>query len=337
VSPRAWLVGLACLGVACTTTSDPVVPGSDGGADPSPPPTGPAMQELGPQIDRVGRAGINSMLVRTWDPGARDEARDLYNSLSPKDARPMVGDFVEALQLWDGVDRNCGNQLMSTPAEIEGRYESLASRFIDDVLYVDSRSTDCWYYLGVETDEQGTVPNNDCGGRTVTEDVMDITYAILTNGMRGPMRDGGARDDRVHSNETFPFVAAADSSAPAGPLGPPPDDVAFVASHRSCKNLGYTDSVGGGGSGAFGTPCGTSDHCAGETALCVQNTCFYGGWCTEPCFEGDDSTCAHLGANAGCEWVGGQHACVTKCASDAECGRSGYHCGPEGYCISQDF
>jgi hypothetical protein len=302
---------------------------------PQPPPADGSMPKLGTQIDRVGRAGVNVLLTRVFDRTRRTDALDRYNSLTPKDRETLVPELLEALRIWDGLDRNCGNQLYSTPVILEDRYKRLATRLLDDVLYVDSRATDCWYYMGLETDEQGTVPNNDCGGRTLTEDAIDVFYAILVNGMRGPIRDGVSRDDRVHSNETFPFVAPPGADFPDASLAPPPQDVAFVASDRSCKNLGYTDSVGGGGSGSFGSPCGASSHCAGETGLCVQNTCFYGGFCTETCFGGDDKTCAHLGGNAACEWVGGQHACVIKCASDADCGRDGYHCGPEGYCISQ--
>ncbi len=316
---------------------EPPPPDAGTGSDPpQPPPSDGSMPKLGEPIDRAGRAGINTLLTRAFDPDprARDQARDRYNGLTPKDGSKVVADLLEALRIWDGLDRNCGNQFLSTPVTIDGRYERLASRFADDVLYLDSRSRDCWFYAGLETDEQGVVPNNDCGGRTLTEDAIDVTYALLVNGLRGPIRDGVARDDRVHSNETFPFVAPPDADSP-GPQAPPPEDVVFEASTRSCKNLGYTDAGGGGGSGGFGSTCGASSHCAGENGLCLQNTCFYGGFCTVTCVDGDDKTCAHLGPNAACEWVAGEHACVTRCASAADCGRDGYACGPEGYCISQ--
>ena len=317
-----------------TPDAPPTTPPPDG--PPQPPPADGSMPKLGVPIDRVGRAGVSDLLTRAFDPGKRSAALDRYNSLTPKDARDtMTADLIEALRIWDGLDRNCGNQLYATPVILEERYKRLATRLLDDVLYVDSQSRDCWYYMGLETDEQATVPNNDCGGRTLTEDAIDVFYAILVNGMRGPIRDGVARDDRIHSNDTFPFVAPPGEDFAGSGLAPPPSDVAFDASDRSCKNLGYTDSGGGGGSGSFGATCGSSAHCAGETGLCVQNTCFYGGFCTETCFDGDDKTCAHLGANAACEWVAGEHACVIKCASDAECTRDGYHCGPDGYCISQ--
>jgi hypothetical protein len=370
MSARAHVIlGLACLAVSCTSTSvgdpDPLepqpdasvpevpevpeVPGPDAAVPDVPEPDAgmtnpdaapPDPPQLGETIDRVGRLGINTLLTRAFDgdASARDEACDRYNRLTPKDDEKVVADLVDALALWDGIDRNCGNQFLSTPVIIEGRYERLAGRLGDDVLYVDTRSGSCWYYLGLETNAQGVVPNNDCGGRTLTEDAVDVFYAILVNGMRGPIRDGVARDDRAHSNEVFPFVAAPGSSAsvppPSAPLPSMPTADAGD-SERSCKNLGYTDAGGGGGSFGFGAPCGASSQCAGEDGLCVQNTCFYGGFCTTTCIDGDDRSCDHVGPNLACEWVAGGHACVQKWSTDGDCGRAGYSCGPEGYCISQ--
>jgi hypothetical protein len=295
------------------------------------------MPALGAPIDRVGRAGINMLLTRTFDPDprARDQARDAYNLLEPDDADTVAGDFLEAVRIFDGMDRHCGNSFLSVTNQLEGRYDRRTARLGDDVLYVDTRARSCWFYLGLETDELGVMPNADCGGRTLTQDVVDLTYALLVNNLRGPIRDGVARDDRSHSNEVFPFVAEpppGPASPVAAPSQPDPEPV-FEPNSRSCKNLGYTDEGGGGGATAFGGSCGLSSQCAGENGVCVLNTCFYGGYCTILCNR--DSDCASLGANTTCEMVG-VRACVRTCATDADCGRTGYQCGPENYCISQD-
>ena len=69
-------------------------------------------------------------------------------------------------------------------------------------------SATCAVYLGVEANATGIIPNADCGGRTLSEDVIDESYSVLAVGATSGVTDGVAADDKLSvETTTFPYLA----------------------------------------------------------------------------------------------------------------------------------
>jgi hypothetical protein len=159
----------------------------------------------------MGRAGINTAVV---DPFWQSEdvhgaVQDEYNrSADPSQwAAQFAARMAGNMAILDGLDRNCGNQLLAGPQPVAGRYDALAGVLADDRLYVNSASGTCAQYLAVEGNAVG-IPNNDCGGRTPLEDTIDVSYSVLAIGMLTGVDDGIPSDsDSTPSLSEFPFLA----------------------------------------------------------------------------------------------------------------------------------
>jgi hypothetical protein len=191
----------------------------DAASDASAPPT------LGAQIDRIGRPAINTALTAPFSTGtAHDMATDAYNAeADPAMWSPKFKSEIRAnLAIYDALDSNastngCGNQFAIGPASDGGtgdagtnRYDPLATVLVDDRLYVNTKIGDsgivtCGQYLAVEANATGTVPNQDCGGRTLRYDVIDTTYSLLAVGTATGVTDGVMLSSPI--TDTFPFVA----------------------------------------------------------------------------------------------------------------------------------
>jgi hypothetical protein len=186
--------------------------GGDAGVDATVVPCAPVgaacAPQLGAQIDRMGRAGVNTALTDPfWDDGVQTLAdhkikQDKYNQasnpatwgdveLSPgKKTRDLIKGALAAYDALDGTSDGvmagdgCGNQL-AYGATYKGTaypdYSLLTTVLTDDRLYVNTASGTCNTYLAVEARELG-VANTDCGGRTPTYNTIDITYTALTTG-----------------------------------------------------------------------------------------------------------------------------------------------------------
>ena len=77
----------------------------------------------------------------------------------------------------------------------------------------------------------------------------------------------------------------------------------------------------------IGGSCESDDECAGEYTTC--NAWFEGGYCTQECFDNDDSICPD---GAKCVTAGRRQttSCLASCASDKECRTDeGYLCHPQ--------
>jgi hypothetical protein len=175
-----------------------------GSSDTPPPPA------LGTQIDRIGRAGVNTALVDPFNlnSAAKGANQDTYNAASNPSqwTAAFQGRIATNLAIFDGVDTVCGNQLLAGPAPTSGRYDTLASVLADDQLYVNTSSGTCTTYLGVEANAVG-IANNDCGGRTPLYDTIDRTYSVLAIGALGGVTDGVDHDaNGAASTSTFPFL-----------------------------------------------------------------------------------------------------------------------------------
>lgn len=171
---------------------------------------GAAIPTLGAQIDRLGRPAINTAITDPFDANATTHGmkQDMYNAATPTTATTFETAFEANLAILDGLDRTCGNQFAADATKTDAtRYKPLADVLLDDQLYVDTSSGTCAVYLGVEANATGIIPNTDCGGRTLTEDVIDVSYSVLATGMTSGVTDGVAQDDKTTS-PTFPFLAA---------------------------------------------------------------------------------------------------------------------------------
>ncbi|MDW8282771.1 MAG: hypothetical protein RMK29_13740 [Myxococcales bacterium] len=163
-------------------------------------------------VDRDGRAGVNLLLTNPFDIARNpqtnmvemgDVTRDRYNADGNVAAWQQTwAPFIrQSLALLDGLDRNCGNQLLANA--MSPRYSVLSALLAGDALHVDTSKTTCNQYLGVELGALG-LAINDCGGRKPDYDVVDITYSLLATGMPMGLTDGVSSSKPI--SPTFPFL-----------------------------------------------------------------------------------------------------------------------------------
>ncbi len=168
----------------------------------------PVPPSIGTQIDRMGRAGVNTALTDPFNLNSTTKGvtQDAYNAASTPAqwGTQYTARIAGNLAILDSV---CGNQLLAGPSPAEGRYNTLAGVLADDQLYVNSNSGTCDVYLAVEANAVG-IANTDCGGRTPLVDTIDRTYSVLAIGALSGVTDGVDRDaDAQASTTTFPFLA----------------------------------------------------------------------------------------------------------------------------------
>lgn len=176
----------------------------------------PVPSVSGTLMDRMGRAGINTVLTNPFDAyqpqggtpaEMSDVTKDRYNRDGNVKAWPSA--WAPAIQmhlaLLDGLDSTCANQIAANQSG--ARYSYLAAALAYDVLYVDTTKTSCSQYLGVEFAALRQMPGTDCGGRTPAMDVIDTTFNTLIAGTAN-----GTFGDNIAQNATptaaFPFFAA---------------------------------------------------------------------------------------------------------------------------------
>lgn len=189
------------------------------GSDAAPP--APA---IGAQIDRMGRPAINTALTDPfWDTGlagatleAHEAKQDIYNQQAPAQWLGNQPNFAQKAALFDGLDTGaggiCGNQV-AFAGPLGAAYTTLSTALTDDQLFVDSTTSACNTFLGVELKALGATIPADCGGRTLTYNTIDTVYNALagtTSGaLAGVVQNGVTADANSGiSNTTFPFLAA---------------------------------------------------------------------------------------------------------------------------------
>jgi hypothetical protein len=178
--------------------------------DPDPPAI-----NLDDQIDRMGRAGVNTAATAPFfresieeEQQVHDDVSDEYNSASdPAEWVAEFGDRIATnIAILDSLDTVCGNQLLAGDTATAGRYDALAGVLADDQLYVNTASGACQQYLAVEGNAVG-ITNSDCGGRTPLEDTIDVTYSVLAIGQLTGVTDGVPVDaDGTASITAFPYL-----------------------------------------------------------------------------------------------------------------------------------
>ncbi len=213
----------------------------------------PAAPTLGMQIDRMGRPAVNTALNAVANDAVLATAKkDAYNhattaasfattELNPagNDVMPpstvpgtganpktVRGEFARNLALFDSLDQGsglvgsnngpgggCSNQALYSATT---GYTTLATVLADDVLYVDTSKLTCNFYLSLEVEvatNKGVI-HSQCGGRTLTHDVVDTSYSLLAAGLNGfnqslaPLVGDGVDAHTDVNNDTFPFLGA---------------------------------------------------------------------------------------------------------------------------------
>jgi hypothetical protein len=155
----------------------------------------------------MGRALTGNMLLGTFDSAnASNDLKTRYNGAERARWKSFSADLARNLAIYDGFDGHCGNQWLavrnSPPAT---RYHALAQLLADDRLWVNSASRTCRQYLAVEFDHVGDT-NSDCGGRTPSQDAVDVFRSLLSRGEITGLSDGVHGDDGNHSDTEFPFL-----------------------------------------------------------------------------------------------------------------------------------
>lgn len=171
-------------------------------------PAVPAKPVLGDQIDRVGRPGITTALLGAFGTNSSTGGmlRDGYNT----DANTAgwtssyKSGLMNALAVWDGLDTQCGNQLLAVMPGTVITYNNLGGVLADDKLYVNAAGAACTTFLAVELNASGQA-NMDCGGRTLDEDTTDALYSLLITGTMASVDDGISVPA---SSGVFPYLAA---------------------------------------------------------------------------------------------------------------------------------
>lgn len=213
----------------------------------------PAAPALGMQIDRMGRPAVNTALNAVANDAVLATAKkDAYNQattaatfattvvnaagddvMTPStvpgtgsNPKTVRGEFARNLALFDSLDQGsglpmsmtgagggCGNQALFSAT---AGYSTLATVLADDVLYVDTAKLSCGFYLSLEVEvaTSGGVVHSQCGGRTLTHDVVDTSYSLLSAGLNGfnqslaPLVGDGVDAHTDVNNDTFPFLGA---------------------------------------------------------------------------------------------------------------------------------
>jgi hypothetical protein len=196
------------------------VPDADGGGGFPPAPALGATQ-----IDRFGRPAINTALTDPFYDHKNAAAghfakQDDYNSSAdPAAWGAFAEQFKVPLAAYDSLDGVCGNSV-GTPATDPGdasRYDTIAAALADDRMFVNTDSSTCTAFLGVEANTlaavslNGGAANTDCGGRTPLYDTISIYYSLLSGafdslGVNALPTYEGAAPDATASAGSFPWL-----------------------------------------------------------------------------------------------------------------------------------
>jgi len=165
------------------------------------------------QLDRMGRPLTTNALLATLGPDeVAVDLKERYNLQTPSTAQAFVAEIEKGLALYDGFDGICGNQWLADGNEPPAkRYRKLADVMADDRLWINSSLGECRKFFAVELGQR-----SDCGGRSPLVDAVDVYRAVLVNGTTTGFADGVDQDDRQHSVDEFPFLAAPASSTEQG-------------------------------------------------------------------------------------------------------------------------
>jgi len=168
----------------------------------------PNVPTLGNQIDRMGRAAINTATTTTFaDDATRNAAEDAYNA--DDNIATWVGDYAAAaafsLGVLDSLDATCGNGSGAGGSTAADAYGTVATVLTTDYIAVkgDAMGGCDNSYLSVELGVLTMTPNDLCGGRTPAHDSIATTYTVVA----GVPFDDGLTAPSKSQVETFPYLA----------------------------------------------------------------------------------------------------------------------------------
>jgi hypothetical protein len=202
-----------------TTTQDSGTHDS-GTVDSGPPPAAPTLGTV--QIDRMGRAAINTALNHAFDAdaGAAGAAKDAYNADTNISSWPLTyaTEFAGNLAILDALDTGlndltdggvggCGNQPFFSATT---GYAGLGAVLGDDRIYLNSAGATCTQYLAVELAAEGvggTLFSTDCGGRGLGYDTIQTTYSVAAGVGLSGFGSGVTQPDNKKGTATFPYFA----------------------------------------------------------------------------------------------------------------------------------
>ena len=175
-------------------------------------------ETVGPKgrIDRMGRPLTGNALLATLEPEAVSDAlKEAYNHATPATSDAFIPEIEKTLGLYDAFDGDCGDAMIADRSAGASRYLNLAILLADDRLWIDSAGTRCSTLFAVELAALAGRRDlaGDCGGRTPNDDAVDVYRSLLVTGRLTGVDDGVDRDDHVHSDTVFPFLAAPDGGA----------------------------------------------------------------------------------------------------------------------------
>jgi hypothetical protein len=170
----------------------------------------PNVPALGNQIDRMGRAAINTAANTTFAPDAqRDPAQDAYNADAT--IASWGGDYAATaaaqLGVLDSLDATCGNGSAAGGSTMAGAYGTVSTVLANDYLVVkgDAPNGCDGSYLSVELDTLTAMDSGLCGGRKPAHDSIAVTYTVVA----GVPFDDGVTAPSKSQVETFPYLAPA--------------------------------------------------------------------------------------------------------------------------------
>jgi len=169
----------------------------------------PNVPMLGEQVERMGRPAINTAANHTFDGNSatKDAAKDDWNKAPRADWGQFRDEVANNLGILDSLDANCGNQFLAGMNATADRYDGLAGVLADDRLWVNLASDSCGVYLAVEANFTDALPNNDCGGRRLADDVVETSYSLLAAGLLSGVDDTIVADPAKTGGELFPYLA----------------------------------------------------------------------------------------------------------------------------------
>ena len=164
--------------------------------------------------------------------------------------------------------------------------------------------------------------------------VFDGGYCVAKTG-NTPCPDGTKPFDETDDRRSYICALECNSVHPCEREGYYcSDDVLGVCLPRCSDNSGCNEGSVCSDEGKcrkipepIGGTCSNDDDCNGEFTTC--NTWFEGGYCTQECYDNDDSYCPD---DAKCVTAGRRQttSCLASCASDKDCRTDeGYLCHPK--------
>jgi hypothetical protein len=157
-------------------------------------------------LDRVGRPEITNVSMVTH--GEEADLRDAFNQERPfrvpaARQKNYQDRLFNNIGRYDGLDQKQNWQDSSRAA--------LAQMLADDFLVVDiGKPCDGDQFFAIETALLSHQPYSTCGGRKLTDDIMDTLYTLYIGGLDGERVRDGVDHPHGEVQTAFPYLAEAD-------------------------------------------------------------------------------------------------------------------------------